>query len=113
MGPEAAIQKAIFEWLCYSGYFAIRINTGAVVSEYKGRTRMIRYGILGAGDILAMIPCCDYDRGFIPLWLEVKSPVGRQSPHQKSFEKDVISRGHRYAVVRSIEEVQAIVKEIA
>lgn len=42
------------------------------------------------------------------LWLEVKTATGKQSELQKSFQAKVESEGHVYAVVRSIDDVAAL-----
>ena len=41
------------------------------------------------------------------LFFEVKAPGGRLSPAQEQVHMDMIRLGHRVAVVRSIEDVQA------
>lgn len=38
------------------------------------------------------------------LWLEVKSPKGRQSSEQREFQRRVVALGHRYHLVHSPEE---------
>jgi hypothetical protein len=100
--PEQAIQKSILEYLAVKKIWHMRVNTGAIVSEYKGRSRMIRYGIPGCADILCSLPSF--------LWLEVKAPKGVQSEQQKQFQKEVEEQGHLYYVVRSIEDVEEILK---
>jgi hypothetical protein len=43
-----------------------------------------------------------------PYFLEVKRPKTYQSPEQKEFQKRAEGAGAYYAVVRSIEDVQAL-----
>ena len=43
--------------------------------------------------------------------LEVKTAVGVQSKDQILFQKNIIKAGGKYEVVRSVEDVQAILKE--
>jgi hypothetical protein len=38
------------------------------------------------------------------IFLEVKTPTGRQSEAQKIFQKIVESLGHEYYIVRSVDE---------
>ena len=40
-------------------------------------------------------------------WMEVKMPGKGPSPVQREFRDDVISRGGKYVVVSSIEELKA------
>lgn len=99
MTPEGEILRSILDYLAAERIWAMRINTGAIVSEYQGRKRFHRYGRPGCADILA-----SFNSGFV--WLEVKTDKGRQSPAQKEFEAEVNAEGHFYAVVRSIEDVK-------
>jgi hypothetical protein len=43
------------------------------------------------------------------LFFEVKTPIGRQSDHQKRFELEVNNLGFKYFIVRSLEEFKKIV----
>jgi hypothetical protein len=43
--------------------------------------------------------------------IEVKADDGRQSPSQKEFEVKARRFGHRYHVVRSVDECDAIIKK--
>lgn len=43
-----------------------------------------------------------------PYFLEVKRPKTYQSPEQKAFQQQAEAAGALYAVVRSIEDVQAL-----
>ena len=104
---EALTQNAILEWLAAKRVFALRMNTGAM----KIDKRFLRFGIPGMADILAFWPVYD-GRGFIPVWIEVKSDIGRQSALQKSFEVDVVQRGHCYILARSVEGVEEFLKEM-
>jgi hypothetical protein len=51
----------------------------------------------GVSDLVVILP------GRV-LFLEVKTPTGRQSPAQKTFQQIVESLGHSYVLVRSVEE---------
>jgi hypothetical protein len=106
---ESEIQKAILDYLAARHILAFRMQTGASVSEYKGKTRMVRYGTPGMADILAFPMRITWENeGVIPLWLEVKADNGKQSEMQKSFQAQVEDEGHVYAIVRSIEDVERI-----
>lgn len=107
MSKEAPIQKAILELLAAKRIFAMRVNSGTSVGSTNGRKWAIHMAAPGTADILALLPCYDCNRGFIPLWIEVKADKGKQSELQKSFEADVLERGMRYIVARSIDDVEA------
>ena len=46
----------------------------------------------------------------VPLWIECKADNGKQSVLQALFQVQVEAEGHKYAIVRSIEDVQAALK---
>lgn len=62
--------------------------------------------VWGAADLFLSIPSGDLS-GF---WIEMKTPKGRQSDRQKAFEIAVTEKGYGYAMPRSFEEFQVIVK---
>lgn len=111
MTPEGAILKSILEYLAVCGVWSMRINTGAIASEYKGRTRFHRYGRPGCADILAIYAgkMSEMD-GLTILWIEVKTEKGRQSDLQKLFQAEVEAEGHTYLIARSIDDVEALLK---
>jgi len=114
---EGQTQRLILDWLAAKGYFALRMNTGAMVSEYKGKKRFMRFGVPGCADILV------FDDQWIDqglghghikhgpcIWIEVKAPKGKQTDLQKSFQAQVESRAHRYIVAYSLEDVENALK---
>lgn len=107
MKAEQQIQNAILEYLTARRIWGMRINVGAMA---VGK-RFLRFGIPGCADIFALYPVYD-GRGFTPVWVEVKSNIGRLSELQKSFQMDVVQRGHQYLVARSVEDVKEFLKEL-
>jgi hypothetical protein len=112
--PEGQVLNAILDYLAARHVFAIRMNTGAMVSEYKGKKRFMRFGMPGMADILAFRNHPRrYDADFdgevddiTPLWIEVKAPKGKQSELQSSFQERVEAEGHSYVLARCIEDVE-------
>lgn len=47
-----------------------------------------------------------------PIFVEVKTPEGKQSPAQKKFQAHIESLGYRYHLVRSLEEFQVIITDL-
>jgi hypothetical protein len=43
-------------------------------------------------------------------WLEMKTRTGRQSVEQKNFQQICLALGHPYAIARSFEEAEKILK---
>ena len=100
---ESDILATIMDGLAAKRIWRKRMNSGAVVSSYKGKSRMIRFGEPGMADIMAWLRD---DHGFVQLlWLEIKNEKGKQSEAQVAFMQDVRIEGHHYFVARSWEDV--------
>jgi hypothetical protein len=100
---ESAIQKQILEYLSAERILAFRMNSGAMSGEYNGKTRFMRFGVVGMADVLAF---ARNDKFCIwPTWIEVKTLTGRQSEFQKSFQAQVEAEGHTYILARSVDDV--------
>lgn len=118
VATEAETQRAILDLLAVEGVFAFRVNSSSFAIEGAiGKRRFLRSHTLGAGtaDIRCDVRMATVlakgteselivDR-FVPLWLEVKSAAGKQSPEQQSFQDFVERHGHIYAIVRSTDDV--------
>ena len=110
---EQAILNSILHYLTISKIWHRRMNSGVHQSEYKGKRSFVRYGSVGMADVLASVKVVIEGRWHTEwLWIEVKAPKGKQSPAQIEFMDEVRHEGHYYAVVRSIEDVEAVLKEI-
>ena len=115
--PEGAILRSIMDYLAARHIFSIRMNAGVHFSESKGKRYMTRLAAPGTADILAFpqerISCMSCGKwNLYPqiVWIEVKAAKGKQSELQKSFQAQVEREGHRYAICRSIEDVEAALK---
>ena len=112
---ESEIQRVILEWLAAKHIFSLRMNTGAMTSEYRGKKRFMRFGEPGQADILAFVSrhyehCGAGFDEIKPTWIEVKAEKGKQSDLQKSFQAKVESEGHMYILARSLDDVMAVLK---
>lgn len=85
---EADIQRQIRDYLLWQGWFVFKIHQS--LGSYKG-----------VADLYAI----KNGRG---VWIEVKTPRGRQSEHQEQFEKDILSHGGEYLLARSVEDVMGL-----
>lgn len=97
---ETDIQSAICEYLALRRVFFYRQNNVPVFHEGRFR-RLPKHTPRGVPDILAV-------KDGRAIFIEVKAEKGRQSEHQKEFERDAIAAGATYALVRSIEDVQSL-----
>lgn len=103
---ESAIQRSILDALMYMGILAWRNNV-APIPIRRGRQiigiRRADQHTIGMPDILCVI------RGHL-IGLEVKSAIGKQRPEQKEWQEKLEKAGGTYAVVRSLEDAEKIIK---
>lgn len=104
MTRESAIVTAIIQYLQYmenqGKLVFIRNNTGAVKTDSG---RFLRFGKAGSSDIIIFT---DHRA----LFVEVKNEKGRQSENQKAFQHSVEDQGFQYIIVRSVSELEKILK---
>jgi len=109
---ESSTVKAILQYLQLlenmGKLICMRNNSGAFKGSYTDkdgvtRKRFIRFGKPGSPDILVWL----HNRS---IFLEVKSKTGRQTPLQKQFQADCEALGLEYYVVKTIDEVERILK---
>jgi len=102
---ETEIQSAICDYLTLRRIFYYRQNNiPATFIDGTGNRqfrRLPKHTPRGIPDILAI-------KDGRPIFLEVKAEKGKQSEAQIDFEYSAVKAGAQYAVVRSIEDVQAI-----
>jgi hypothetical protein len=101
MVKEIEIQKAILDYLSARRIYHIRVNSGAMFKQSKGKKYMIKLAPFGTPDIIACYKGKFYG-------LEVKTPEGEQTDHQINAEHAIKASGGEYHVVRSIDDVGAI-----
>lgn len=85
---ESDIQRNIKEYLQWHGWFVVKIHQS--LGSYKG-----------IADLYAL-------KGGRHIWIEVKTPAGKQSEDQIKFERDVMAAGGEYMVARSVEDVTSL-----
>lgn len=99
---ESQIEKSIIEFLSYSKWFVWKNLDQPLFAN--GSYRRLRPGqIKGISDLIAI------KNGRV-LFLEVKSRKGRLSESQKQFGEQIINAGGEFHVVRSISDVEEIIK---
>jgi len=107
---EDSIQQEIFMW--YNNTYCLLHHTPrrmifSVPNE--GKPELVRTGLYpGASDLLVF-----HHVGRPPLFIEVKTPSGIQSPNQKDFEAHVTSLGMEYYLVRSLENFKEVIASIS
>lgn len=99
---ERDIQRQIIDWLKLSRIWHMRLNTGAMTLQYRGKQRFVRFAVPGAPDILACV------RGKL-YGIEVKKPDGLLSEDQEAFGFALKQAGAAYIVARCLEDVIAAI----
>ena len=85
---ENEIQSAIRDDLSWKGWYVIRIQQGMGAHN-------------GLSDLIAI------KNGRV-VFIEVKTPRGKQSEYQIKFEEEITKRGAEYIVMRSAQDVAKI-----
>lgn len=75
------------------------------VAEHDGEVRKVQWlGRHGAPDRIVYLP------GYLPFWVELKSPGKKPEPHQEREHKRMREYGERVVVIDSFEGVDALFK---
>jgi hypothetical protein len=105
---EASIQKAIVTYLRAIGVVCHSIPNEAAGGGRGAMIRMTQYKAMGlmygVADLVAWLP--------YPVYIEVKTPIGKMSEHQHAFAELCKDHGIQYFLVRSVDEMQQIVKKM-
>jgi len=100
---EKDVLRVILHYLTIRKVWHKRINSGgAVLNGHGGRGQFVRFGALGMPDILAR-----GSNGTV-VWIECKSPTGRQTDDQRKWQEDMERFGDIYIVARKVEDVMAL-----
>ena len=96
---ESDIQKAVSDYLQYKGFLVIKINNVGVFNQRTGGYIPPRQR--GISDLIA----CKGGRFYA---LEVKTQKGKLTKDQAEFLAEVVSKGGKADVVRSIDDVERL-----
>ncbi len=86
--PESLILAAVRDYLRQFGWLVVRLQQG--MGAHKG-----------VADLYAL-------RNGRSVWCEIKTPTGRQSAHQREFERQIKAHGGEYHVLRCVEDAIAM-----
>lgn len=90
--PESDVVRAVLDYAHRRGGYGYRQNSGAVIAEYKGKKRIIRYGEPGASDTVLVVNGVYF--------VECKDELGKQSDEQKAWQAQIEQAGGVYLLVR-------------
>ncbi len=102
MTPEGKVKAAVIDALEKTGVHHVRIQSGKV----RVRGGWMCLAKEGTADIL----CCPNSR--LPVWLELKQLKGKQRECQIEFEASVRALGHSYHVIRGLDDLEPILREL-
>ena len=97
---EGRLVMQIIYYLRAKGYICGKTKTMGVMRG--GRYTADPYLFTGFPDITAFTPSLVY--------IECKSPTGRQTPDQKSFQRSCRNADITYILARSLSDVEAVIK---
>ena len=83
---ENTLKKAVLSFLESSRVFCWRNNTGAIISQYKGKSRFFKFGAVGSGDVFAL------HRGIF-VSIELKAPGKHPTFDQEAWMERVRHHG--------------------
>jgi hypothetical protein len=92
---ESDLQRQILDYLALKGIFHYRNNSGAFDNGHGG---FYRFGAVGSPDII-----CVVNGRYVGI--ELKAPKGKQSDHQKEFQRQLELAGGTYILGYSLEDV--------
>lgn len=96
---ETHIVKTCIEYLTLKGFVCIRNNTGAIVSEYKGKKRFFKFGQKGSSDIIACSPKGEFYA------IECKTDTGKLTYEQEGFLQKVKDKFGHSIVARTVDDL--------
>lgn len=111
---EADLQTRCFQWAWHERpetrrllFTVVNENERRDSNSISGVRRKNRGVIAGVSDMLMLIP-----RGsWHGLCIEFKTPIGRQSEAQETWQRLIEMQGYRYVVCRSLDSFQALIDE--
>ena len=99
---ETKLQDAIRAELSKAGI--VRRNNVGTFLTVNGNP--INIGLPGEADLTL------FQRGGKTVFIEVKTPTGRQSKQQRAFQKRVEELGFEYIIARNLEDIKRLVEEV-
>jgi len=103
--PEMELSKQVCQLLDYNHFYYFHVPSEGRRTPWEQRAFKSNGGKAGVPDLVIVL-----QHGRVH-WVELKTPTGRQSTHQKLFQEIVERRGHKYEIWRTIADAQAFCLE--
>lgn len=108
---EHLIQCACVRWFRYShpdmAELLFAVPNGGRRDKVSGAKLKMEGVVAGVSDLILLLP----NRKSHGLCIEMKTPAGRQSDHQRLWQFGVEAAGYQYSVCRSVEDFIETVEE--
>jgi hypothetical protein len=109
---ESQIQKACVNWFrTVPKYKKIQnllfaVPNGGKRNAFEAKIMKAEGVTAGVSDLILLM-----SNGFYhSLCIEIKTPIGTQTPKQIDFETAVVSHGHKYIVIRSVTQFMVVIE---
>jgi hypothetical protein len=104
---ESKIQQQCVKWfrLQYPGYILFAIPNGGRRGRVEAAIMKGEGVLAGVADLFLMLPSGIYSG----LFVEMKTPDGKQSESQRIFERNAIENGYCYKICRTFEEFRDLI----
>lgn len=109
---EAQIQQSIFKWyhnnFCLSHHNPQNIIFSVANESSNVKEQMYKksLGLIAGVSDLVIVTQNEV------IFVEVKTPIGKQSEKQKNFQSKIERLGYRYLLVRSLEQFKEEIKNL-
>ena len=111
---EKDLKKAVWDYLEYGmnqgKWYFDRLNSGEFIEVRGGSRRRVKGCREGTSDFFVLTKTQSQSRIPRIIFIEVKSEKGRMRSEQWAFAKLVAEQLAEYYVVRSIEELEAVLR---
>lgn len=105
MTREGRIKEAVCRTLTlWKIDFWVTPSVG-IYDASRGRFRKSKWSKPGVTDLWGFLP------DGRPFWIELKSETGKLTPQQRAFRDGILVRGHLWALVRGVADLEATFKE--
>ena len=109
--PETVLQREIVGFIRSLGFIPVHVPNGSVLAGGASQRARQMAGLKRDGLCVGFPDLIVYSEGGRICHLEVKTESGEQSPAQKECEEWLVFFGNRYAVVRSVEDVEEVLHD--
>lgn len=107
MRAESTLQRQIRDYLAVRGFQSVAVPNGAVLAGTKQQRAIQAANLKREGMMPGFVDLIVFASGGRVAFIEVKTPKGTIQPTQRACGAWLASLGHHYAIVRSLDDVDA------